>query len=150
MSQIAVGYVVPAAVMEQAASCCARGDQRGMRATLAPHAFEPFAWSGYVIVVLNEWLREHDVELPVTGDAAVQRLVEVHNPMLCAQGAEAAALAARLDVLTPSPEDLSGYWSEFTGENAPEALQFMGDAWGWLSRLARAGADADWCVLFEG
>ena len=150
MSQIAVGYVVPAAVMEQAASCCARGDQRGMRAALAPHTFEPFTWSGYVIVVLNEWLREHDVELPVRGAAAVQRLVEAHNPMLCARGADAAALAAQLEQLTSSPEDLFRYWSEFTGEDALEARQFMSDALGWLSRLSRAGAEADWCVLFEG
>ena len=70
MSQIAAGYVVPGSVMEQAASCCARGDQRGVRAALAPHVFEPFGWSGYVI--LNEWLREHAVELPVSGATGVR------------------------------------------------------------------------------
>jgi hypothetical protein len=150
MSQIAVGYVVPSAAMEQAASCCARGDQRGMRAALAPHAFEHFAWSGYVIVILNEWLRERAVDLPVSDEAVVRRLVETHAPMLCAPGADATAFALRLDALNPSSEELARYWTEFTGENVPEAPQFMTDAFGWLTRLAHAGADADWCVLFEG
>jgi hypothetical protein len=121
-----------------------------MRAALAPHAFEPFAWSGYVIVVLNEWLREREVEVPVSGEAVVRRLVEMHAPMLCARGAEATALAPRLDALNPSSEELARYWTEFTGENVPEAPQFMTDAFGWLTRLAHAGAGADWCVLFEG
>ena len=150
MSQIAVGFVVSAAVMEQAASCCARGDQPAMRTALAPHAFEHFPWSGYVIVVLGEWLREHEVELPVSGEAVFRRLIEIHAPMLFARGAAAAALAAQLEVLTPPPEELARYWTEFTGENVPEATQFMTDAFGWITRLARAGTNADWCVLFEG
>jgi hypothetical protein len=136
--------------MEQAAACCARGDRRGTRAALAPYGFEPFTWSGYVIVVLNEWLREHAIELPRSGAPAVQHFLQVHDPMLCAEAAEVEAFAARLDSLRPTSDELSRYWTEFTGEDTPEALRFMTDAWGWLARLAGAGACADWCILLEG
>src|ERR1700719_2368633 len=63
ISQIAEAFIVPNAAMEQGAACCARGDRRGTRAAFAPYRFEPFTWSGYVIVVLNEWLREHAIGL---------------------------------------------------------------------------------------
>ena len=150
MSQIAEAFIVPSAAMEQAVACCARGDRRGARAALAPYGFESFTWSGYVIVVLNEWLREHTIELPRSSAPAVAQFLQVHDPMLCAEAANVEALAARLDSARPTSEELSRYWTEFTGEDVPEALQFMTDGWGWLTRLARAGARTDWCVLLEG
>ena len=150
MSQIAEAFIVPNAAMEQAGACCARGDRRGTRAAFAPYGFEPFTWSGYVIVVLNEWLREHAIELPRSSAPAVAQFLQVHNPMLCAEAAEVEALAARLDGVRPTADELSRYWTEFTGEDEPEALQFMTDGLGWLTRLAGAGARADWCVLLEG
>jgi hypothetical protein len=61
----------------------------------------------------------------------------------------AEALAARLDSVGPTPDELSRYRTEFTAEDVPEALQFMTDGWGWLTRLAGAGARADWRVLLE-
>jgi hypothetical protein len=141
---------VPSAAMTQAAACCDRGDQRGMRSVLAPYEFEAFAWSGYVIVVLVEWLREHAIHLPRNRGPAVQALLAAHGPLLCGDAAEVAALAARLEGLTPSSDELSRYWVEFTGDNTPEAPRFMADGWDWLMRLVRAGPRADWCVLFEG
>jgi hypothetical protein len=136
--------------MEQAAACCARGDRRGTRAALAPYGFEPFSWSGYVIVVLNEWPREHAIELPRTSVPTVQQFLQVHAPMLCAETVQIEAFAARLESVRPTSDELSRYWTEFTGEEVPEAPQFMTDGWGWLTRLADAGARADWCVLLEG
>ena len=141
---------MPNATMEQAAAYCARGDRRGTRAAFAPYGFEPFTWSGYVIVVLNEWLREHTIELPRSSAPAVAQFLQVHNPMLCAEAAEVEALAARLDGVRPTADELSRYWTDFTGEDEPEALQFMTDGLGWLTRLAGARARADWCVLLEG
>jgi hypothetical protein len=111
---------------------------------------ERFAWSGYVIVVLNEWLRDHAIQLPRSSAPAVQQFLQVLDPMLCAEGADVEVLAARLQSVRPTSAGLSRYWTEFTGEDAPEALQFMTDAWGWLTRLASTGARADWCVLLEG
>jgi hypothetical protein len=150
ISQIAEAFIVPNAAMEQVAACCARGDRRGARAALAPYRFEAFTWSGYVIVVLNEWLREHAIELPRSSAPAVQQFVQLHDPMLCAEAAKVDALAVRLDSVRPTADELSRYWTEFTGEDVPEALQFMTDGWGWLARLVGAGASADWCVLLEG
>ena len=136
--------------MARAAECCARGDRHGMRAALAPYRFEPFAWSGYVIVIVVEWLREHSIELPRNGMPALRQFLQLSDPLLCAQAAEVEALADRLGSLAPSSDDLSRYWVEFTGEDTLEAGQFMMDAWGWLTRFVRAGTQADWCVLLEG
>jgi hypothetical protein len=81
---------------------------------------------------------EQAVELPRSSAAAVQQFLQVHNPMLCAEAAEVQALGARLG-------------SPATGPSSPaEARQFMTDALVWLTRLATAGAGADWCVLLEG
>jgi hypothetical protein len=142
--------VVPSAAMTQAMACCDRGDQRGMRSALAPYEFEAFAWSGYVIVVLVEWLRERSIDLPRNRAPAMQGLLKTHDPLLCGEKAEVTALAAQLEGLTPSSDELSRYWIEFTGDNIPEAGQFMAEGWDWLKRLVRAGTCADWCILFEG
>ena len=150
ISQIAEAFVAPTGAMERAAECCARGDRRGMRAALAPYRFEPFTRSGYVIVVVVEWLRDHSIELPRNGMPTLGRFLQISDPLLCAQSAEVEALADRLGSLTPSSDELSRYWVEFTGEDTPEADQFMTDAWGWLTRLVRAGTQSDWCVLLEG
>jgi len=120
-----------------------------MRAALAPHEFEAFGWSGYAIVVLIEWLREQSVELPRSADPIAARLIHLEDPLLCAPAAEMAQLVARLEGLNPTPDELARYWREFTAD-APEAAQFMADAWSWLNRVARAGMDADWCVVLEG
>ena len=136
--------------MIEAVACCDRGDQRGMRGALAPYEFEAFTWSGYVIVVLVEWLREHSIDLPRNGAPSVQGLLNVHDPLLCGEAAEIEALAARLEGLTLSSDELARYWVEFSGDNTPQAGQFMTDGLDWLKRLARAGARGDWCVLFEG
>lgn len=136
--------------MTEALACCDRGDQRGMRSALAPHEFEPFTWSGYVIVVLVEWLRERSIDLPRHRAPAVQGLLRAHDPLLCGETAEVAAFAAQLEGLTPSSDELSRYWVELTGDNTPEAGVFMADGWDWLMRLVRAGTRSDWCVLLEG
>ena len=81
---------------------------------------------------------------------ALGRFLQLSDPLLCAQSAEVDALADRLGSLTPSSDELSRYWVEFTGEDTPEADQLMTDAWGWLKRLVRAGTQSDWCVLLEG
>jgi hypothetical protein len=100
-----------------------------MRAALAPYRFEPFAWSGYVIVIVVEWLREHSIELPRNGMPALRQFLQLSDPLLCAQAAEVEALADRLGSLAPSSDELSRYWVEFTGEDTLEAGQFMMDAW---------------------
>jgi hypothetical protein len=140
---------VPNAAMEQAVAYCALGNRRGTRAALAPYGFEPFTWSGYVIVVLNEWLREHAIELPRSSAPAIQQFLQVHDPMLCAEAAKIEALAALLANVRPTSDELSRYWAEFTGEDGPQTLQFTTDGWGWLTRLVGAGTRADWCVLLE-
>ena len=150
ISQVAEAFVVPSAAMTEALACCDRGDRRGMRSALAPYGFEAFAWSGYVIVVLVEWLREHAIDLPRSRAPAIQGLLKACDPLLCVQTAEAATLAAQLEGLMPSSDELVRYWVEFTGDNAPEAARFMVEGWDWLMRLVRAGTRADWCVLFEG
>src|SRR3954454_1558632 len=126
MSQIVEAFIVPGAAMVQAAACCDRGDRPGMRAALAPHAFESFGWSGYVIVVLVEWLREQSIELPRSSDPIVARLIHLEHPLLCATAAEMARLIAQLGDLKPNPDELAHYWWEFTAD-APEAAEFMAD-----------------------
>lgn len=150
ISQIAEAFIVPSAAMTETLACCDRGDQRGMRSALAPYEFDAFAWSGYVIVVLVEWLREHGIDPPRSRAPAIQGLLKAHDPLLCVPTAEAATLTAQLEGLMPSSDELVRYWVEFTGDNAPEAAQFMVEGWDWLTRLVRAGTRADWCVLFEG
>ena len=149
MSQIVEAFIVPSAAMAQAAACCERGDRPGMRAALAPHEFESFAWSGYVIVVLVEWLREQSIELPRSADPVAARLVNMEDPLLCAPASEMAQLVAQLGGLNPTSDELARYWREFAAD-VPEAAEFMADAWSWLNRVASAGAEADWCVMFEG
>jgi hypothetical protein len=81
--------------MARAAECCARGDRHGMRAALAPYRFEPFAWSGYVIVIVVEWLREHSIELPRNGMPALRQ--------------PCAPLSPATESVCPSPASPSGF-----------------------------------------
>jgi hypothetical protein len=150
MSQIAEAFVIPANAMAQAAACCDRGDHQGMRAALAPHSFEPFTWSGYIIAVLVEWLREQSIEPPRSDDPVVQRFVETCDPLLCARAIEVSALAARLKELDPASSELARYWREFTGDDTPEATKFMADGWNWLTRVVGASGHEDWCIVLCG
>lgn|SRR5262245_20414688 len=150
MSQLAEAFLIPANAMHQAAACCDRGDRQGMRAALAPHAFESFTWSGYVIVVLVEWLREQLIDPPRSDDPVVRRFVEMNDPLLCARANEVSALAIRLEELNPASNELVRYWREFTGDDTPEAPKFMADGWSWLTRVAGAGGHADWCIVLCG
>ncbi|HLY05399.1 MAG TPA: hypothetical protein VKR31_06600 [Rhizomicrobium sp.] len=149
MSQIAEGFLVPDVAMQEAAACAGRNDARGMRALLRPHAFEAFGWSGYVLFIATEWLREQGVTLPRSTVPSIQDIVDRYDPLLCANGAECEVLARRLNGFSPSTEELVQYWSEMAGETE-EASQFMPDAWAWLNRLVRSGTQSDWCLLFEG
>ena len=84
MSQIAEGFLVPDRSMQEAAACIGRGDGRAMRSIFVPHAFEAFAWSGYVLVIVTEWLREQGIELPRSAAASVRSIVDKCDPLLCA------------------------------------------------------------------
>jgi hypothetical protein len=150
MSQIAEGFLIPDRSIREAAACIGRGDTRAMRSILVRHAFEAFAWSGYVLVIVTEWLREQGIELPRSATASVRGIVDKCDPFLCADKQDCQTLTLRLDGVSPSAEELVRYWSAFTGDNSAEALQFMPDAWNWLNRLVRSGAGADWCLLLEG
>ena len=150
ISQIAQGFLLPASAMERAAACCERGDHHGMRAALTPHGFEAFAWNGYVLVILAEWLKESGIDLPKNNAPVARPLIEKHNPLLCAQTAESEAVNARLGGLSPSSAELVRFWTEYTGDESPEAFQFMPDAWNWFSRLVHAGTRSAWCLLLDG
>ena len=150
MSQVALGFACSEAEMAQANQFCKAGDTARMMATLRRRDVGAFGWSGYVIVVLAEWLTARGIGLPRASTPATADLIARTDPMLCATQAQARSLAAALRALAPTDEDLARHWSAFTGEDPPEARQFMAAGLAWLTRLAEAGAANDWCLLLEG
>ena len=149
MSQIATAYAVPSSALPDLQKQLSAGDSKRFREKLRPFAVEAeFPYSGYVLVVLVEYLREVGVELPVSEDAAVRTLVEDRDPLVCANRAEAAAAVEALAGVAATDAELSEYWLEFTGEEIDAGV--MRAALDWLRRVLLAGKASDWTIILEG
>lgn len=150
MSQIAQGFACPSAVLARANAHCRSGKRTGMAAVLSPHELAAFGHSGYVIVVLVEWLKSRGVSLHRTVTAETADLVRVEDPLLCMPQREAIAVLTAVRLLSPSSEELSAFWREWTGEDTAEAHEFMPAGLSWLTAVAEAGTHSDWCLVLEG
>src|SRR5262245_902887 len=149
MSQIATAFAVPSAALSEAQRHLSAGDAKRFYERLRPFEVEAgFPYSGYVVVVLVEYLREADVELPVSDDPAVRSLVENCDPLICASRTDAAAAAEALAGVTATDAELDQYWLEFTGEEIDAGV--MRAALDWLRRVLLAGKAADWTIILEG
>src|SRR5262245_14981002 len=131
MSQIASAFAVPSSALPAVQRHLRASDSKGFWECLRPFEVGAgFPYSGYVVVVLTEYLRQAGVELPISRDHAVRPLVERCNPLACASRTEAAAAAALAEVGT-SDAVLAGYWRDFTGDQASEAGAAMRAALDW-------------------
>jgi hypothetical protein len=109
------------------------GDWSGFWQRLRPFAVgAAFPYSGYVVVVAVEYLRELGIELPVSRDPIVQQLVERCDPLACASRPEATAAAEALAGVSVSDAALAAYWRAFTRDGDLEAGAAMRAALDWL------------------
>src|SRR5215831_5783881 len=117
MSQIALAFAVPSSALPEVQGHLNADDWKGFWKCLRP--FEvggAFPYSGYVVVVLVEYLRELGIELPVSPDPVVQQLVEQCHPLACTNRPGATAAAAALAGVNVSDAVLAAYWRDFTGD----------------------------------
>jgi hypothetical protein len=150
MSQIVQGFACSEQVMAQANAFSGKRDTVRMMATLRPFDVGHFDWSGYVIVILVEWLKTRRIELPRASTPATANLVANMDPLLCATKGEVHSLLDALRALDPTGDELARHWTEWTGDDAPEALQFMPAGLAWLISVVEAGTRNDWCLVLEG
>jgi len=93
------------------------GDWNGFRKQL--RRFEvatAFPYSGYVVVVVVEFLREQGIELPVSREPVVQLLIERCDPLTCANRSDAMAAATAIAGVSVSDVALAAYWRDLTGD----------------------------------
>jgi hypothetical protein len=150
MSQIALGFACSEHVMAQANEFSRKRDTARMMATLRPFDIGHFDWSGYVIVIVVEWLKTRGIELPRASTPATSNLIANMDPLLCATKGEVNSLLEALRALHPTSEELARHWTEWTGESVPEALQFMPAGLAWLTSVVEAGTRNDWSLVLEG
>jgi hypothetical protein len=149
MSQIASAYAVPTSALPEVQRHLNAGDWNGFWVALRPFAVgAAFPYSGYVVVVMAEYLRESGIELPVSRDPVVQQLVEQCHPLACTNRPDASAAA--LAGVRVSDAVLAAYWRDFTGDGDLEAGAAMRAALDWLWQAFAAGQGSDWCIILEG
>lgn len=151
MSQIVTAFAVPSAALSEAERCLSAGDSKRFSECLRPYEVEVgFPYSGYVIVILVEYLRERGVELPINDTAAVRLLVEQCDPLACANRPDAAATAYKLAKVTATDAELADYWYSFTGDDSLDAQAAMRDGLDWLRDVFLAGEKQDWTIILAG
>jgi hypothetical protein len=151
VSQIASAFAVPSGALPELRRHLSAADWECFWGRLRPFEVGAgFPYSGYVVTVLTEYLRETGVELPVSRDPAVQFLVARCDPLACAGRRDAAAAAAALAGVGASDAALATYWLDFTGDGWAEAGAAMRAALDWLRQVLAAGQASDWCIVLEG
>jgi hypothetical protein len=151
MSQIAFAFALPSSVMTEAQRRLSVGDQQGFLQGLRPFEVGAgFPYSGYVVVVLVEYLRESGLELPISRDPDVRTLIEQCDPLACAGQPDAAAAAEALAAVGATGAELARYWQDFTGDQTLDAATAMRTALDWLRQAFAAGQASDWCIILEG
>jgi hypothetical protein len=150
MSQVASAFGVPTKVLAKAAREIAANEMKKFWETMRPcRICEGFPWSGFVVVVLVEYLQEAGVELPVSGEAQARNLVLQMNPLICATPEEAAEALTALAKIQPTDAELSTFWKNFTGD-MDNAAKAMRAALEWLKQVLTEGQKSDWCIVIEG
>jgi hypothetical protein len=151
MSQIVSAFAVPATALLEAQRHLSAGDWSGFSQAL--RAFQvaaDFAYSGYVVVVAVEYLRELGIELPVSQEPVVREIVEHCGPLACTNRAGATAAATALAGVNAPDAELAKYWRNFTGDEELDAGTAMRSALEWLRHAFAAGQESDWFIILEG
>jgi hypothetical protein len=151
MSQIVTAFAAPSIAIPEADRHLNLGDWKGFWEHMRPFAFDiAFPYSAYAVVVAFEYLRGMGIELPISSDPAVRRLVEKLAPLVCTDGPGVSAMAAALAGVTMPDAILAAFWSEFTGDDHSEAGTIMRAALDCLRQAVAAGKEADWIIILEG
>jgi hypothetical protein len=151
MSQIVSAFAMPSSALPEVQRHLNSADWHSFWKCVRPFQIEAdLAYGGYVVVVMAEYLRDLGIELPVSRDSAVQKLVESCHPLACTNGPDATAAARTLAEVSASDAELAAYWRDFTGDEELEAGAAMQAALGWLRRVFVAGQEADWFIILEG
>jgi hypothetical protein len=150
MSQLASGFVLAPLVLAEAAVAATQRNGAAMARALAPHAVPPFAFSGYVVAVLVEWLRESGAPPPVSAAADLAPLVAFADPLLMADDDTLAAFRAALDRLALEDAARLRFWQEWTGDETEDAAEALRAGWAWIAALAEAAGPGQWALLLEG
>ncbi len=150
MSQIVSAFAVPATALPDAQRRLSAGDWPGYWQGLQSFRIgADFAYSGYIVVVATEYLRELGIELPVSQEPVVREIVERCGPLACTDWKGATATAVALAGLNVPDAELAKYWRDFTGDEELEAGAAMRAALEWLRQAFAGGQEADWCIILE-
>jgi hypothetical protein len=148
MSQIASAYGLSAEELGDCAQLFRRGEYRAFWERLRPFQIGPtFGYSGYVIVVVSEILRERGISLPVNRAApGVEAFAS--GVVACASAPEAAAACQAITDLILDGAELAASLKGRFGER--DAAEFFCAGLGWLRQVFQAGSELEWTLVWVG
>lgn len=152
MSQIADAFGVSSEDLRQLAGLLGERDYNAYLELLRPKKIGPdFGYSGYVIAVVYEYLREKSIELPLNLSHPDAKLLSSQGGFVSISGStESAQTFQALSGLPARYSELAQYWQNWTGDNDLEAGNLMWEGINWLREVFRVGKDFEWCLLAVG
>lgn len=154
MSQIALASTASTSALDQLGQLAAARHDDAFWRTLASQTTPvtpAYEYSGYVLVVLLEFLQEAGVSIPLnTSHSATLAILHAQIDLLvCAASSDLAPLQASLASLQPAESELRAYFAEFTGDDWPESATALGAALQWLLQgIEQAQAHEQWLLVF--
>jgi hypothetical protein len=110
-----------------------------------------FGYSGAVIVVVFDYLRDKGIALPLNLSAdGIRGLAADGGVLSCAAAGEAANACARLSALTAAARELGDYWENWFGERDAVAEEAMRAGIDWLAEVYRVGSGSEWTIVWVG
>ncbi len=153
MSQIALAYTVSSELLDQLSARVSANDYKRFWDLIKSEATEvapAYDYSGYVVMVFNEYLQEQGLALPMHSTPATEPLLKEQELGLLAiaQRTDAASVLERLDHLGVSEEELKEYLEDFSGEKGDEAGPAMMGAFDFIRRGFQQLQNSDgWLLL---
>ncbi len=152
MSQIASAYSLSSDEVTQCASLWAKQAYKAFWDRL--RRFEivrGFGYSGDVIVVVSEYLRQRGTALPLNlSNDGVRALAADGSVISCAGPTEAVSAAATLSSFSAPSSELADCWENWFGARDAVAEEAMRAAIAWLAEVYRVGCSSEWAIVWVG
>lgn len=150
MSQLASAFGLPAAEVAPCADLWAAGDYGSFWTRLRRYEVAPgFAYSGTVIDLLVEFLRERGLPVPLNLSDDGVRALSSCGVVACATPSEAAAAAAALAGFAPPAGELFAFWENWYGERDAVAEDALRAGIAWVAQVWTSGR-SDWTLICVG
>jgi hypothetical protein len=148
MSLIASVFAVPTSALPDLQGHLKAGDWKTFWNQL--QTFEvsvAYPYSGYVVAVAVEYLRELGIELPVSDDPEMRDLIEQCDAVACTTRPGMIATVSAIAGASVSEAALHACWRDFSGDGNVEAVAAMQAALNWLRDAFAASQGSDWCII---